>query len=210
MVPLTDEINSIAEILNRELEFRGAWFFQIKEDGSSRYKLMEFAARQSSTMSLYRQVGVNFALLSIFDALEMEVKILENNFQVRLDRCLYNRYKTDLHYEWVYMDFDDTIIVDNKVNHTAIRFLYQCRDEKIKVCLLTKHKYDLDASLNNYCIAKNLFDEIILIKPEEGKEDYIKHENSIFIDNYFFDRDIVSKKKGIPVFDVDAIECLLK
>ncbi len=209
-IPLSEEVKSIAEKLNQKIKFRGAWFFQVKEDRKGKFKLMEFAARQSSTMALYRQLGVNFALLSIFDALGKDVKIIKNNFQVQLDRCLYNRYKTDLDYNCVYIDFDDTIIVDNKVNHTAMRFLYQCRNDNVKICLLTKHRYDLNETLKKYCIAQNLFDEIILIEMEHEKDKYINMDKSIFIDNYFQDREIVSTKKGIPVFDVDAIECLLK
>lgn len=209
-IPLSDEVNLIAHQLNEKLIIRGGWFFQVKEDKNGKFKLMEFATRQSSTMALYRQVGVNFALLSIFDALGENVKILKNNFSVKLDRCLQSTYQIDIDYDCIYIDFDDTIIINEKVNYLAIRFLYQCRNENKKICLLTKHKYDLTESLKKYCLATNLFDEIILIDQEDEKAKYIVNEKSIFIDNYFFDREIVLDKKKIPVFDVDAIECLLK
>lgn len=209
-VPLTDEIKSIAEELNKELHFRGAWFFQVKTDKNGKLKLMEFAARQASTMGLFRQTGINFALLSIFDAMDTDVKILQNNYFVELDRCLFNTYRIGLEYDRVYIDFDDTIIVNDKVNIIALQYLYQCKNNGIYVCLLTKHIYDLDASLNKYRIAKNLFDEIILLKSDEEKAKHIVPGKSIFIDNYFFDREKISNELKIPVFDVDAIECLLK
>jgi len=208
-VPLTPEIQAIAEELNKNLEIRGAWFFQIKKDRNGKFKLMEFAVRQASTMALYRQIGVNFALLSIFDGLDLDVNILNNNYFIELDRCLFNRYKMNLEYDRVYIDFDDTIIVENQVNETAIRFLYQCKNKKVKICLLTKHAFDLDESLRKYYLAKNLFDEIILLKSDDDKAQSIDPEKSIFIDNYFFDRERVSKELNIPVFDVDAIESLL-
>jgi len=208
-VPVIPEIQKIAETINKTLKIRGAWFFQIKKDSKNKFKLMEFAVRQSSTMGLYRQLGINFALLSIFDALDINVKIIKNDYSIRLDRCLHNRYKMSFNYNCVYIDFDDTIIVENKVNETALKYLYQCKNRNIKICLLTKHEFDLDETLKTYCLAKNLFDEIILLKPNEDKSKFIIYENSIFIDNYFFDREKVSRELNIPVFDVDAIECLL-
>ena len=42
-----------------------------------------------------------------------------------------------------------------------------------------------------------------------NKIDYINPNKSIFIDNYFIERYEVNQKLGIPVFDVDAIECLI-
>jgi hypothetical protein len=208
-VILTGEIKRIAEQLNDTLEIRGAWFFQVKKDKNDKFKLMEFAVRQASTMGLYRQVGINFALLSIFDALDIEVKILRNNYFIELDRCLFNRYRIELDYNRVYIDFDDTIIVENQVNKDALKYLYQCKENNIKICLLTKHKFDLDESLQRYYLHKNLFDEIILIKPDEDKIKYINPEKSIFIDNYFYDRERASNELKMPVFDVDAIESLL-
>ena len=48
-----------------------------------------------------------------------------------------------------------------------------------------------------------------MLKPKENKEDYIKKEKAIFIDNMYAERKSVITKLGIPVFDVDAIEVLL-
>jgi hypothetical protein len=208
-VPMTPEIQEIAEAINNGVKIRGAWFFQLKKDSKGKFKLLEFAVRQASTMGLYRQLGVNFALLSIFDSQNIDVKILKNDYFIELDRCLHNKYKISLEYSRVYIDFDDTLIVNNKVNEVALQYLYQCKYRHIKICLLTKHEFDLDESLQKYCLAKNLFDEIILIKPDEDKTKFILPEKSIFIDNYFFDREKVKRELGIPVFDVDAVESLL-
>jgi hypothetical protein len=159
-------------------------------------------------MGLYRQLGVNFALLSIFDAMDIDVSVLKNNISIELDRCLHNRYKMNIEYDTVYIDFYDTIIVANKVNDTVIKYLYQCRNNNIRICLLTKHDSDIYESLEKYCISKKLFDEIILLQRNEDKIKFIKHPKSIFIDNYFLDRVLVYNKLEMPVFDVDAVECL--
>jgi len=208
-VEVTDEIRRIAQAINAMASLNGAWFFQIKQDRNGRFKLLEFAPRQSSTMGLYRHAGVNFALLSLFNALEIPVQILQNDYRVQLDRCLHNRYKADLSFSRVYVDFDETVIVDNRVHDRVMAFLYQCRNHGIKLVLLTKHHYDIRETLHRFGIAWNLFAEIIQLADDKHKWDFIDPEGAIFIDNYWFDRRDVKEKLGIPVFDVDAVECLL-
>ncbi|HTN65168.1 MAG TPA: ATP-grasp domain-containing protein, partial [Burkholderiaceae bacterium] len=92
-VKVTEDIQHIAESINETVSLNGAWFFQVKKDRNGKFRLMEFAPRQSSTMGLYRHTGVNFALLSLFNALGMPVEILQNDYAVQLDRCLHNRFK---------------------------------------------------------------------------------------------------------------------
>lgn len=206
---LTDEITQIAQKINKKLKIQGAWFFQLKKDKNGRFKLLEFAVRQASTMGLYRQVGVNFALLTLFDRMGKDVAILKNNYSIELDRCLYNRFKIEYEYDKVYLDFDDTLIINNEVNIDAMRYVYFCRNRNISVILLTKHKYDLNVTLENYGISKSVFKEIIHIDIEDDKRIYINPDKSIFIDNYFIDRQQVYSFLGIPVFDVDAIDSLI-
>ncbi len=209
-IQLNDEIVYIANTINDLTDLRGAWFFQVKKDMHGRLKLMEFSVRQAGTMAFYRQLGINFAALSLFDAMGLEVKILFNDYNLKLDRCLKSSYQLDYLYHRVYVDFDDTLIVDNKVNTTLIKFLYQCSNNHIKLILITKHIYDVQDTLSKYKIYKELFDEIIVLLADEDKSDFIQPDNSIFIDNYYFDRLKVSTKLKIPVFDVDAIESLIK
>jgi hypothetical protein len=209
-VKLTDEIFQIASIINVSLEFRGAWFFQVKKDKNSKFKLMEISARQAGTMALYRQLGVNFALLTIFDAMDMDVKILRNPFDIQLDRCLHNRYNMDFEYQNIYVDFDDTIIINGKVNDLMMQFLYQASNSGKKLILITKHEFNVLETISFHKIALNLFDEIIRIPLGEEKSRYINPHKAIFIDNHFLERKMVLEKYGIPVFDVDAIECLIR
>jgi hypothetical protein len=209
-IPVTHEIKKMAEIIHDRLYPRGAWFFQVKQDVSGNYKLLEVAVRQAGTMALYRQQGINFALLSIFDALDMDIEILQNQFDINLDRCLFNRYFLSIDYSNIYVDFDDTIVVNGKVNDMIMQFLYQSVNSGKRIILITRHGGDINESLLRYRISKNLFDEIVCLKPSEEKYVFIKPHQSIFIDNYFPDRKKVFSELGIPVFDVDAVECLLK
>lgn len=208
-VKVTEEILGIAQAINDTVSLNGAWFFQIKRDPQNRFKLLEFAPRQSSTMGLYRHTGVNFALLSLFNAMKMPVDLLPGEYSVQLDRCLHNRFRADLSFSAVYIDYDETIVIGNHVHERVIAFLYQCRNRGIRIVLLTKHRGDIREALSRCCIAENLFDEIVHMTDEQNKCDFIDPEGAIFIDNYWYDRRTVKERLGIAVFDVDAIDCLL-
>ena len=209
-VLLTEEIKKIADDLNSTFIFRGLWFFQLKKDKNSVYKLLEFSVRCAGTMALYRQIGINFVALSLFDFMGYDLKIIENKFNIQLDRYYKCCYKTDLKYENIYLDFDDTLIINDKVNLTVIQLMYQWKNDNKNIYLLTKHKTNIYDDLKKYRIDVNLFKEVICIDESDSKEKYIESKNSIFIDNYFPERLSVHEKKGIPVFDVDAVECLIK
>lgn len=207
---LTQEIEQIAYCINETVSLNGAWFFQVKKDRNGQFKLMEFAPRQSSTMGLYRHTGVNFALLSLFNAQGKTVEILQNPCAVQLDRCLYNRFKTDLGFRRVYIDFDETLVVGRHVHEFAMAFVYQCRNRGIAIVLLTKHRHNLTDTLRSCGISEHLFEDIVQISDSQDKWAFINPVGAIFIDNYWFDRRAVKEKFAIPVFDVDGIECLLR
>lgn len=209
-VEATEEIRRIAHCINETVSLDGAWFFQVKRDRAGRFKLLEFAPRQSSTMGVYRHVGVNFALLSLFNAQGKPLEILQNRYAVQLDRCLRNRYRSALQYHRVYIDFDETLVVGTQVHEYAMAFLYQCRNRGTRVILLTKHRKNVRETLRDCGISENLFEEIVHIADDQEKWAFINPDGAIFIDNYWFDRRAVKEKFDIPVFDVDGIECLLR
>ena len=208
-VKITPEIKEIAEDLNNRFIFRGAWYFQLKKDKNGKMKFMEFSVRQAGTMAFYRQLGVNFALLSLFDFMDYPVDIICNDLDLKLDRAIETLYDVSYKYNTIFLDYDDTLIVNEHVNTTMMQLIYQAFNNNIKFVLLTKHEGDLKESLSKYRISENLFDEIIVIRPGTKKSDYIAHENAVFIDNYFPERSDVFNKCKIPVFDVDAAECLI-
>ena len=208
-VPLTDEIAKIANDLNETFKFRGAWFFQVKQDSNGNYKLMEFSVRMAGTMALYRELGINFALLSLFDAMNLDVKLLYSDLNIELNRRLQNSYQIEFDFDTVYIDFDDTIIINNRVNTIAMQFIYQCFNKNKNIILISKHSTDIYEDLKNFHIDKSLFNKIIHLNDDESKVNFINTPNSIFIDNYFKEREEVHRLKKIPVFDVDAIESLI-
>lgn len=208
-VPVKNSIfKEMAEIINRSLAFRGMWFFQVKENKDGHLVLMEIAPRIAGAMGLYRNLGINFALMSIYDAEGYDVSVVQNDYHIIFDRALESRFKLDLEYEHVYLDYDDCLVINGAINLQMITFLFQCVNKGIGITLLTRHDKDIVASLRKKRIYK-IFDEVIHIDRTQKKSDYIKHRDSIFIDDSFAERIEVKKTKGISVFSPDMIESLL-
>ncbi|MDA1476595.1 ATP-grasp domain-containing protein [Bacillus changyiensis] len=208
-MPLDSSTKEIAHRINQKLEFRGAWFFQLKIDVNGQFKLLEIAPRIAGTMSLYRNKGVNFSLLSLYDRLGYKLDVSDNDFEVEVDRALINRFYLNYEYQRVYVDFDDTVTHYERVNPLLMQFLYQCvRDEK-QLILITKHIHDIKATLKKLKISIELFDEIIHLSKDEKKSAFIdKDVPAIFIDDSFQERSDIGRL-NIPVFDVDSVEALI-
>ena len=206
---LPDEILNIANILNAKFLFKGAWFFQVKENTNHKFKLLEISPRIPGTMGLSRNLGINFPLLTLFVFWGYDVSIIENEYDIMLDRAFYSAYEIGLQYNHIYLDFDDTITFGNAVNPDVMRFIYQSLNKGKKIHILSKHSTDLMKDLETYHIDKGLFQSIIVIGNDEEKYNYIKEEKAIFIDDSFAERKKVKDKLGIPVFDVDMIESLI-
>lgn len=205
-----NEIVDIAKEINSKLKFQGMWFFQVKIDSKGKYKLLEIAPRIAGTMCLYRNQGVNFALLSIYDKIGYDVKIFTNKVNVEVDRALTNRYLIDLDYDNIYIDFDDTITNKNHINPYVMMFLYQSLNNNKKIFLITKHIKNVIDTLRQYKISPEIFDKIIQISKEDEKYKYLKEtEKAIFIDDSFQERYKINVELNIPSYSVDMIESLI-
>lgn len=203
------EIRNIAEEINERLNFCGAWFFQMKKNAEGKFRMLEIAPRIAGTMGMSRNMGVNYPLLTLFCQMGQPVDIIENHYHIEVDRALISRYRADLKYDTVYVDLDDTLIVNGKVNTVLVQYLYQTVNHGKKRILLTKHARDVSETLSEYRIAETLFDEIIRIGSEKEKREYIQGEKAIFIDDSFSERKKVSETSHIPVFDCSEVEALL-
>lgn len=205
-----DEVREIAEIINSKLEFDGAWFFQLKKDNKGQYKLLEIAPRIAGTMALHRNTGINFPLLTLYVHMGIDVSIISNKNKLTIDRALTNRFNYEIDYERVYLDFDDTVFCKGKINTYLMMFLYQCVNENKEIVLITKHIKDINETLKELKIDKNLFKDIICLTKEDEKYKFMDNSvPSIFIDDSFSERMEISKKLDIPVFDLDAVESLI-
>ena len=207
-----EEFMDFAKRINSAIKFNGAWFYQVKRDANGSLTLLEVASRFGGSSSLFRAQGINFALMSLFDAFDIPVSVLRNGYDVIMDRALDNKYKLDLKYSEVFVDFDDCIYLEKKfVNDALMAFLYRCVNNGIKVTLLSRHDDEklgkLDELLDKLRI-RQVFDRIIHLNPSQKKIDSIDNTDSIFIDDSFAERKAVADKFNIPVFSLDMIEAL--
>jgi hypothetical protein len=209
-ISLTDEIENIAKIINRKMLMNGLWYFQLKKDRFDKYKLLEVSVRTAGTMNLYRGLGVNFPLLTIYNLLGFDISIIKNDNYLEVDRAFINRYKHDLKFDRIYIDFDHTITKNNKINPEIVFFLYNAINSNKKIYLITKHNYNIYKTLNTLKLHHRLFEEIIHIKVTDSKYKFINIcEKCIFIDNSFVERQEVKNILNIPVFDIDAVSTLI-
>lgn len=211
LVPITEEIKHIVEIISSKIKFRGYWFIQCKKDKRNKYKLMEICTRFSGTFGLSKSLDVNLPLLALCDFSDMEINITPNHYKIILDKTYIERYKIDCFYKRVYLDFDDTLVFNKKKYNTeAMRFVYQCLNHEIKIILITKHTYDIYETMKKIHLCETLFDEIIEVPLNRKKYEFIDNViPSIFIDNSYAERQAVKEHIGIPTFDTSNFDCLI-
>jgi len=207
---IINEFYPIAEKINSRIKFTGSWFFQMKRNINNELTLLEVACRFAGSSSVHRIRGVNFALSNLFIHFGFKIDFIINQFNVELNRALNSSYKIDISYDCVYIDFDDTILINQQINTDSIAFLYQCLNEKIKLILITKHSKSINETLEKYKL-NQIFDYIVHLKNNDEKYKHITLDNKpIFIDDSFSERKKVFDKFKIPVFSVDAIPSLIR
>lgn len=205
------EFDEIARKINSHISFRGAWFYQVKRNQKGHLCLLEIADRLGGSSLLSRALGVNLALLTLFDAFDYKVSVQVNDrYSVVLDRVLSNNYiYKNLSFSKVFVDYDDCLILEKKiVNADLVKFLYKCINERKKIILLTKHLGELEPELKRFRLS-GLFDDILHISKDEKKSKYIDTTDAIFFDDSFAERVEVQKETGISVFSPEMVDVLL-
>ncbi|HGW6106203.1 TPA: ATP-grasp domain-containing protein [Citrobacter werkmanii] len=203
------EVDAYARAISQQLQLYGAWFFQLKRSTSGTLTLLEVAPRIAGTMALNRVAGINFAMLTIYESMQININLLPTFNNIQITRSLSNKYKHKINFEHVYIDYDDTIVVKNKLCLPTITFLYQCINHGIKIHLITRHARNITHELQQRHI-HSIFETINQLNFNDKKSNYIFESNAIFIDDSFSERLEVSKNKNIPVFDISMIEVLIE
>ena len=199
----------MASIISDKLNIHGLWFYQVKEDSNRNLCLLEVETRVAGTMALSRAMGVNLPLANLYLHAGCEVNLHKQRYELTLDRCLATNYKTNISYQSVYIDLDDTIVVKGRLNLDAVKFLYQCFENHIPVILLSKSQHpEPDAYLRKLKIDQ-LFNKVYWLLENQSKADFIEDVHSIFIDDSFSQRAIVEAQHGIPTFEPGMIDVLL-
>jgi carbamoyl-phosphate synthase large subunit len=205
-VPLP-ESEGFARTIAQRLPLHGAWFFQLKRAAGGELALLEVAPRIAGSMAANRVRGVNFPLLSIFEQERLPLAVRADSGAVELDRTLSNRYRHDVSFAALYVDFDDTLILNGAVNTAVVKLIFQCVNRGIPVKLLTRHAGDLAAALQRHRLG-GLFDDIIHIKNGEPKSRHIAEADAILVDDSFAERTEAAQARNIRTFDGSMIELL--
>lgn len=203
------EARELAEAIAGELEFHGAWFFQLKRTADGTLGLLEVAPRIAGSMASHRVLGINFPLLSLYECERTPVALLVNTTPLEMDRALANRYRHNIEFSAAYLDLDDTLLVGNVVNLDVLSFVFFCINSGKPIYLITRHRGDLAAVLARHRLA-GLFDKIIHLEGTERKSDYIREPDAVFVDDSFAERVEVWQRHGIPTFDCSMLEMFVK
>ncbi|MDZ5645625.1 ATP-grasp domain-containing protein [Nitrospirillum sp. BR 11828] len=203
----------MARRINAALRFRGMWFFQAKRRADGTPVLMEIATRVSGAMGYFRGKGANLPLLALYDRMGKDLTVFTNEYGMVRDSALYPRYYVELMFDTVYVDLDDTLIFQDKVNSDLMGLIYHWRNQGKRVHLITRHRAVHGRAplhtLDSLCIAASLFTSIIEVEPCAFKSSAITGKASIFIDDSTSERHDVHSKCAIPTFTCQqAVEVL--
>ncbi|HBM9257085.1 TPA: ATP-grasp domain-containing protein [Citrobacter freundii] len=202
------EVETYARAISQRLQLYGAWFFQLKRSTSGILTLLEVAPRIAGTMALNRVNGINFAMLTLYESMRVNVTLSPFAENLQITRSLTNHYTHDVTYRHVYIDYDDTVVLKDKLCVPVFTFLCQCLNRGIKIHLITRHAGDIYAELAKRRI-NNFFDTITHLGKHHRKSDYIHETDAIFIDDSFHERQDVYSTTAIPTFDISMLELLI-
>ncbi len=185
------------QMINAEMKFRGAWFYQTKGG-----KLLEIGARIAGSSGFLRAHGVNLVEATLFDALDIDVTFPDvppSGFETfrRLSTRLIG-----LEFDTVYVDYDDTIMVDGKPLPELVGLLYKWHGEGKKIVIVSRN---LLAYPPFFLL--DLQPDYIHCPRPEPKSQHVKY-GGIFIDDSFTEREEVRKNAGVPVFGLEALNML--
>ena len=196
-----------ARRIHAALPFQGAWFFQMRASSAGELKLLEVAPRIAGTSGLSRVSGVNLPLLSLYESERVHVSIPHALPDVLVERTLVPTYVHSLDHEALYLDFDDTLIVNGAVNTQLVKLAYQFINEGKPVFLVTRHAGDIGASLRKHRL-EGLFDKITHLQAGESKRLAVEHRTAVFIEDSFRELEDLRQHPGLLALHVSAAELL--
>jgi hypothetical protein len=208
-LPADPAIGAIAAAIHARLRMRGPWFLQLRRDRHGEWKLLEFSCRLATGSTVARAAGINLPLLAVQDYLGRELTVLADPRLRVLERRLEHHAVFDYAFDTCYFDLDDTLVCRGRAHPAAMRLAYRLLELDKRLVLLTRHPDDVHRTLAAARIDPGLFDEIVHLRHGEPKSSAI-HGAAVFIDNHFPERLEVSRRHGIPVFDVDALDLIFK
>tara|TARA_Y100000361_G_C11144298_1_gene337061 strand:- start:610 stop:1773 length:1164 start_codon:yes stop_codon:yes gene_type:complete len=170
-------IKTIAHHINDVFNFKGPWFFQVKEDELGKLKFLEIAPRIAGASNINRLNGVNLTVSDIYQYLGHNTEFYYQNLVTDVRR---KEPKYDINYDTIFVDYDDTF-------------------EYIEDILLKLNKEIIIITRSKSLIGRSY--QTIYVKDHELKSTIINDinkSNPLFIDDSFRERKDVLLNCNIP------------
>jgi carbamoyl-phosphate synthase large subunit len=211
----SEEFKIIAEVISEKFYMHGFWFFQMKRDKNGELVLLEIAPRVSGGMAFYRMRGFNFVELALWMIEDKDGDIRGFNLLPDVEFVKFFepkfRFKEELYYENVYVDFDDTLYLNkDHINTQLMMFLIQCKNENKNIYILTRTDIDRVYPVLSKWGLTTFFNDVYQSARQTSKGMYMR-EDSILIDDSFFERESSrSEEKNITCFGINNYQILIK
>ena len=207
--PATDEQIILAQDICSHYGMSGAWSVSIEQNSAGHWIARKITPHLTPELALCRALGVNFILLMLHEARGNIVSALPVTATVEM-ATLPITVCTRLPFKSVFLDLDDTLLVQDSVNSSIVAFAEECSARHIPITLITRHYRDPALTLKEKGIESALFSTIVWITDNTPKSHYMKDADSpIFIDDAFSERREVCEHTDVPCFPPDVVDALL-
>jgi len=179
------ELLTWAGLISTCLEITGSWFFQVKKNSAGENVLMEVGLRIAGASGIQRLSGVNLSLMALYQAKGEDVSVIQ---EAVFPRVWVSGFNLGFVFNQIFVDFDDTIIVNSKLNGSLLKFLRRQKLSGVKITIISKNVGDLAGMLKGLKL-RRFFDEIIQVPQNTRKSSFINTSDSfLFIDDSFSER----------------------
>ncbi len=190
------------------LSFVGSISCEIRRQSTGAYSLASLD-RACHHWSAYRAVGVNIPLLYIQDFLQRRFEIFHfvDHEHLRIVDGVALKYCFDVKH--VFVDLDETLIIDNRRVDYVSSFLDRCAAAGCGISIVSRHEHDIAATLTRSGIDPAMFENIHAVEKGVLKSSQVVNcDGAIFIDNEFAERLDVRRRARIPVLDTNQLDFL--
>lgn len=201
--PDWEALQHMAVQISEHFRMHGLWFFQAKKCANGELHLLEVATRVSGTMMVNRAKGINFVELALWQATGHEVSVNASPGQVIVRRTLDPHYQFDQEFDRLLIDFDDTLLVNGKLNIELVGLIFKAKNENKPVILITKNQNrQLATTLHKYGITA-IFDEVLHLNEGQSKSLFTR-EGDLLVDDSFAERTSVLES-GAKSISLDMV-----
>ncbi|OGS92174.1 MAG: hypothetical protein A2Z95_00740 [Gallionellales bacterium GWA2_60_18] len=201
--PDWETLQHMAARISGHFCMHGLWFFQAKKDANGELRLLEVATRVSGTMMVNRAKGINFVELALWQAVGRKVSVNASPGQVIVRRTLDPHYQFDQEFDRLLVDFDDTLLVNGKLNVEVIGLIFKAKNENKPVILITRNQNRrLATTLHKFGITA-IFDDVLHIDVEQSKSSFTQ-AGDLLVDDSFAERTSVLES-GAKSISLDMV-----